>query len=107
MAWLRLAGAILAVLTASFWLFVLELEAPLLAIVLTVPYIALAGPAWTHPKETGVLLLALSGTYGLLLVPAVRHPLLAELTLVLPLLCAGLLFLSDALLHPPAGSSQT
>ena len=105
-AWLRPVGAILALLTASLWLFVLEVEAPLLALILTVPYIALAGPAWTHPKETGALLVALAGTYGLFLVHAVRHPLLAELTLVLPLVCAGLCLLGDALLHPQAGSSR-
>ena len=100
MAWLRLAGALLFVLTVSFWLVVLEVEAPVLALFLTVPYIALAGPGWTHPKESGVLLVALAGTYGLLLLHAVRHPLLAELTLVVPLVCAGLCFLGDVLLQP-------
>ncbi len=106
LAWLRLAGAIIAVLTTSFWLFVLESQAPLLGLLVTVPYIAVAGPAWTHPKETGALLVALTSAYGLLLLHAVRHPLLAELALVLPLLCAGLCFLGDALLHPQAGSSR-
>jgi hypothetical protein len=99
-AWLRLAGEVLAVLTMSYWLLVLEAVAPPLAILLIVPCVALPGPAWTYPKEGGIGLVLLAGTVELLLVRAVGHPFLAEVTLVVPIGCAGLLLLCDALLHP-------
>ena len=97
--WLRLAGGTIGTLTLSFWLFVLETEAPVLSLLLSVPCIALAGPAWTHPRLSGLVLVALAGSYGLGLLHAVRHPLLGELTLVLPLVLAGLLLLADGLVH--------
>ena len=99
-AWLRLAGAVVAVVTVSYWLLVLETVAPALAILLTVPCVALPGPAWTYPKEGGIGLVLLAGAFELVLVRAVGHPFLAEVTLVVPLGCAGLLLLCDALLHP-------
>jgi len=99
-AWLRVAGVVLAVLAASFWLLLLQSAAPALAILLTVPYAALAGPAWTYPKEGGIGLVLLAATVELLLLRGVGHPLFAEVTLVVPIAGAGLLLLCDALLHP-------
>ncbi len=99
-AWLRLAGALVFVLTATFWLLVLEVEAPLLALLLTVPCIALAGPGWTCPRASGAALVAGAGTYGLVLLHGAAHPLLGELTLVGPLVSAGLLLLADARFGP-------
>ena len=99
-AWLRLAGALVFVLTATFWLFVLEVEAPLLGLLLTVPAIALTGPGWTYPRASGAALVAGAGTYGLVLLHSAPHPLLGELTLVGPLVGAGLLLLADARFGP-------
>jgi hypothetical protein len=99
-AWLRLAGAALYILMVSFWLFVVEVEAPALSVLLTVASVALAGPAWTHPRESGAILVTVAGAYGLFLMHDLRHPLLAELTLVAPLMGVGLLLLGDVLLHP-------
>jgi hypothetical protein len=84
----------------SYWLLVLEAVAPALAILLIVPCVALPGPAWTYPKEGGIGLVLLAAIVELLLLRAVGDPFLVEVTLVVPIGCAGLLLLCGALLHP-------
>ena len=99
-AWLRLAGALLFVLTATFWRLVLEVEALFLGLLLTILCIVLVGPGWSHPRASGAALVAGAGTFGLVLLHSAPHPLLGELTLMGPLVGAGLLLLADARFGP-------
>jgi len=85
------AGAILVLLAASFWLVVLEIEAPVLALLAGVPLIAFAGPA--YPASSGRALVVLGGLVSVL---ALGHAIVVDLTLAVPLVLAGLLLVTGS-----------
>jgi len=86
-------GAIPVLLAASFWLVVLEIEAPVLALLAGVPLIAFAGPAWSYPASSGRAFIVLGGLVSVL---ALGHAILVDLTLAVPLVLAGLLLVTGS-----------
>ncbi len=97
---LRVAGMVIFLPVAVVWLLVLGgawLPVGLVGMLLGPPFLVLAGPAWTHPTDSGILLVvvwAIEALIALLALWESASLLRAEAAMTLPLLLAGFLLLT-------------
>ncbi len=97
---LRVAGMVIFLPVTVAWLLVLGgawLPAGVLGMLLGPPFLVLAGPAWTHPTDSGILLVvvwAIEALIALLALWESASLLRAEAAMTLPLLLAGFLLLT-------------
>ena len=100
LGWLRVAGLITLLPVAVVWLVVLGgewLPAALVGLVLAAPFLVLAGPAWTYPTASGMVLVVVWAIDALITPLFLWHSaslLRAEVAMTLPLFLAGFLLLA-------------